>query len=218
MTGLGRRQLVGLKGFRAFWRVRLLRFLIRMGKPREVLGVKLVDISQESASEASIEKLAQALALVATTDEPTLGRIRRELDQIVIYDGVDTRYDPGLNACFLDGTYLIRRPVAQIAMTLVHEATHAELFRQGHGYEPEERASIEARCVAAEIAFAERVPGTEDLVAHSRRQLANPWWTDVALFDRRIALYRAGGWPEWLVSWYERRYRPPAEKRSTPNE
>lgn len=218
MTGLGRRQLVGLKAFRTFWRVRLLRFLIRTGKPRELLGVKLVDISQENASEASIEKLAQALTLVAATDEPTLERIRRELDHVVIYDGIDTRYDPDLNACFLDATYIVRQPVTQIAMTLVHEAAHAELFRQGHGYEPEERASIEARCVEAEIAFAELVPGTEDLVAHSRRQLTNPWWTDSALFDRRVAHYRAGGWPEWLVSWYERKYHPPKEKRSTPNE
>lgn len=198
-----------LRSLAAPFRARVLRMLIRTGQRARIHGIEVIDISREGAAGSSFTKIGEAVNLMIAHDLPSLERVRRDLDQIIVFTGTGAQYIPELNACFLDAGYVARQPPARIAMSLVHEATHAQLFRQGLRYEPGVRAGIEEMCVQAEIGFAEKVPGTQDLIAQARQHLTNPWWTDAELFKRRVERLRASGWPAWLVRWYERAFRPP---------
>jgi hypothetical protein len=78
---------------------------------------------------------------------------------------------------------------ANIAATLVHEATHARLDRIG--YAPEKRARVEGLCFRRERAFARRLPDSHELVAEIDRQLSA-----TLLIGPMMRMF--GG---WLTSW-----------------
>jgi hypothetical protein len=100
------------------------------------------------------------------------------------------------------GTCLTRKPVNSmsalclprhhppelIAAAIVHEATHARLWRCGIGYDEELRARVEAACFRRELAFAAKLPNGERVQEQARDALAIPpaTWTDTAERDRNV--------------------------------
>jgi hypothetical protein len=121
-------------------------------------------------------------------------RILRDLDRIwvcLLQHGLG-QYKPSLKACLLDERYVADSAAAvdQIASTIVHEATHARLWRYGIGYKEEQRARIEAICFRRELAFAARLPNSAQLQQKVARYLdwysANPdYFYDAQLQERR---------------------------------
>jgi hypothetical protein len=85
-----------------------------------------------------------------------------------------SRYLAGLQTCLLGVTYVRRVAPLELAMMMVHEATHARLSQHGLAYVGECRQRIERLCVAAEIAFAENVPESDALVEKARALLQTP--------------------------------------------
>lgn len=190
------------------FRVALLRLVLLTGTRSELRGIKVVDIATGEGAKARAAKLGEALDLLATSAPEDFDRVKSNLDRVVIFTGSGTQYLRDLGACFIDAGYLMRQPAARTAMSLAHEATHAELFRRGVGYGHYERAKVEERCVEAEIRVARKIPGASRLVDEAREQLQNPWWTDEQLFARRVEHLRESGWPTWFTAWYGRIFRP----------
>ena len=106
-------------------------------------------------------------------------------------------------ACVLRSRYVRESDPAAVAVTLVHEATHARLWRRGIRDDPCGRRRMEEICVKEQIAFAERLDNP-DILNHLRGKLQRPWWTPAQLHERRITAWRHLGVPDWTLRCYER--------------
>jgi hypothetical protein len=155
-------------------------------------------------------KLRAALDLIATRQPRRLIRLQRDLRRILVtfVQVADAQYSAPTRTVLLDETYVCNPEVtsSHLATTIIHEATHARLFTAGIGYPTALRPRIERLCMRQELDFAERLPDGGAAAARARHGLNLPdktWYPDVVL-DRRLALIRSWGWPEWLVRIIER--------------
>ena len=102
----------------------------------------------------------------------------------------------------------------QVALTLVHEGTHARLLRAGFKYDETVRARIEHVCILTEILVARRLPASDELVAAASRRLARPteFWSNAAFRARDLeqlaqlgpaarSAGRIAGWVARLWRW-----------------
>lgn len=139
----------------AFWRAGCVRL--------DLGGLRLCvhKASAESVRQASAN-LRTAVALLDRYDPIRLRRICRDLKTgiIVFPTGSTARaeYHRDVDVCFLRHDYVVSGHPGFIALSIVHEATHARMRRLSHDT-PKRRARMEQICIAAQIAFASRVPG-----------------------------------------------------------
>jgi hypothetical protein len=172
-------------------------------------------------SEAEIEKILEGLSLIKRFDRIRYDRITRDVARIWVRtaSGSVARFVASTWTCDLDWRFVLDEATAPelIAVTIVHEATHARLFRCGIGYGERMRARVEEVCLRREVAFAARLPaGTQ---AHERAAatlVALPDLSNEAMYARsfdgsRDAMLQLGA-PPWLVrsflavvSWRNRR-------------
>jgi hypothetical protein len=111
-------------------------------------------------------------------------------------------------ACQLDARFVRDAATApeDIAVSLVHEATHARIDRW-IPYREDLRERIEAICRRQELAFARRLPGGAAIVRRMEEWLAQPpakeFWSDMAFRDRWLEgsfeNLRQLGFPERLI-------------------
>lgn len=188
---------------------RLNRLLFRIGRKRLTHGVELAGpVCLPSLAQYALDRVEAAVELIAACDPLRLDRLRRDMPRVLI--GVPEVGD----ACFSPGTGLgvlnlevvsqkVTTP-AQLALLIVHEATHARLHRAGVEYVPELRARIERACVRAELAFAERLPAADRQThVHSLRawlEAPPPDFSDEAFIERSTDEARRSGHPEWFVA------------------
>jgi hypothetical protein len=161
-------------------------------------------------------KLRAALDLIATSQPRRLIRLQRDLRRILVtfVQVADAQYSAPTRTVLLDETYVCKPDVtsSHLATTIVHEATHARLFTAGIGYPVALRPRIERLCMRQELAFAERLLDGSAAAVRARHGLNLPdetWHPEVVL-NRRLALIRSWGWPEWLVRVIERGARSSA--------
>ena len=94
--------------------------------------------------------------------------------------------------CQIDTRYCLAETTTPelLAAVIVHEATHARLWRRGIRYEEAQRPRIEEICVRREIAFAAKLPNGEDAHDQAERTLAlcatGENWTSAAFRERYI--------------------------------
>lgn len=99
------------------------------------------------------------------------------------------------------------RTTEDIASAIVHEATHARLWRYGFRYPEEMRSRIEAVCFRRERAFATKLPNGEKIQDLAARSLAayagQEHWTDEVRRQRQeegvIRALEYLGVPKWLM-------------------
>jgi hypothetical protein len=164
----------------------------------------------EEDREELFERVEEALALIRTHDARRYARLRRDLCRVWVrlLEGDLASYSAALRACQLDARY-VRDPgisAAELATTIVHEATHARIERRV-SYTEDRRARIEAACVHEEALFARRLPGGESIRSEREAWLAAPpaeeIWTAAAFEQRRLdgqlERLRYIGAPEWLM-------------------
>jgi hypothetical protein len=159
-------------------------------------------------------KLRAALDLIAAIEPRRVLRMRRDVDRLLI-TSVQTgwgQFHPPLRMCLLDEDYVCRSSTARedVALTLIHEATHARLSAVGLRYLPDRRARIERVCLTQELVFASKLANAAGFVGRLERALALPdtTWSDAAQADRRMRVIRSWGWPKWIVralEWAHRR-------------
>lgn len=157
------------------------------------------------ASTVAFGKVAAALELLALYAPARAQRVRR-LGGILISGTkkmYPARYLPRSDLCQLWETFVLASETTpeRLATTLVHEATHAWLFRLGFGYEEAIRVRIERVCIRAALRAARCLPNGAAEVESCERQLNidAEWLTDQN-FDARTADYlRQLGCPEWII-------------------
>ena len=177
------------------------RLLSVISPQTKIEGVLLIDATGSSMSEES-NVVEGALRLIAQADPARFARLRRDLGRILLASQGGPEYLHIARACILNASEVRRQSPERVAMTLVHEATHARLSRAGFANAWALRHRIERLCVNEEIAFAQLVPGTESLIKEAQRALDVPWYTEHQLFERKIAQLRSLGRPEWMLRLY----------------
>jgi hypothetical protein len=145
------------------------------------------------------QALQDAIALLGQYAPLRLAYLRRDLPRV----WVGTTHNraeclAAASMCVLQFEYIANpstSPVS-IAMTLVHEGTHARLLRLGFGYEESRRRRLERLCVLTEILFAKRVPGAAAEIQQTEGQLArdDEFWSNAAFRRRALAHLENLGW------------------------
>jgi hypothetical protein len=92
-----------------------------------------------------IPKIQEALRFIKDRDPIRYNWLIRDLDLIWIEPLIVSvgEFNPPLNACVIDDTYVDTASPEEIASLIVHEATHARLWRRGIGYPETLRYRIE---------------------------------------------------------------------------
>lgn len=168
--------------------------------------------------DACVAKVRVALDLLDEYDPEKLEEMRARFDYVLIWPYLaasNGAYLHSERACELNCEYVEKESTApaRVAMTLVHEVTHARQFARHNPKRPMSRPQAEWLCIGAEIAFAGKVPGTEHLIAAARRRMERrpEFYSRRADAERALAELRKGGVaPRWLLRlmkrMYERRY------------
>lgn len=182
---------------------------------RRVLAIPVyVERADELAPDACFSKVSEALSLIARYDPARFARMRRDLRRILVDGNRVSRgqYVSEFTLCRLDDAYVAseQTSAAELALTIVHEAAHAKVDRAGISYSPDRQIRIERVCVAAEIAFARKLPNAKTLAAEARNRCvhAEAWWSPLALRHHRIEALKQLGAPMWFVrlfAWATRR-------------
>jgi hypothetical protein len=178
----------------------------RTARHARVVGLDVyidADSKDPNDTQVVVDRLSAALELLNLIDPRRLARIRDEVPRVYIEPAASSRYFAASNAIGLALRLVQRHDAETIAATLVHEATHARIERRGIRAWPDLLSRIERRCVLEEIAFLEKVPGADDLIAHYRAQLDRPWWTPQRRFERMVRYFEEIGAPRWFLRAYQ---------------
>jgi hypothetical protein len=177
---------------------------------RRILEVPVYALTNGDNSFAPLyfAKVRRALQCLAEHDPRRFKRFRHDVKRIVVsfYEGC--HYDQHFRMIVLYWGQIASQTAEEIALILVHEATHARQLRWGVNYSPEVRARAEAGCVAQEISFAKRLPNGAAFAERLSKKLEKPWWTPEALAKRKLRELRDVGVPQWLygrLEWLMRR-------------
>lgn len=153
------------------WRAGLL-----LGTSRTYSGVKVVVIANERDVSRCFENVAEALGVIERFDTRRVAALRRRVALLLVTENDGSAYIPTLNAGLLSLNLVLTRSAEEIAVTIVHEMTHARLWQRGFRYAAAKRERIERICVGEEMRFAARLPGGSELVKESERLLTSRWW------------------------------------------
>src|SRR5258708_16358592 len=108
-------------------------------------------------------RIREALLLLGRTDPRRFARIQRDLRRFVVspVTNVSGAHFPKSWTCYLSSRLAEDFPVPNLAIVIVHEATHARIDHAGVPLYPDWRARIDLRCMLEEITFARRLSTTE---------------------------------------------------------
>lgn len=185
---------------------------------RKVDGLELVAFSGHGDHADAFDRLTRALALLKHYAPRRYGRMRRDMRRIALAAKGGELYDHDIRTYLVDTRVLMRRSVEEIAMAIVHEATHARLRSRGVEVTAGNRTRIEWLCVSEEIDFAGRLPAHDHLVEHARRKLQEPWWSDDERERRIEDQLDALGLPRWLIRIRRGLHRGSASSATRPDD
>jgi hypothetical protein len=184
-----------------------------MSTTRRVLGINLSSYMLRSEYElVFFGRVQRALELIGRYEPRRFDRIRRDVRTICGVSGGPNYYERAGRAIMLTLPSILSTPAANLAMTIVHEATHGRIDDRGIAYFAENRARIETACVRQEVVFARSLPGGEALADAELAKLEKPWWNDDDIAAGQIQLLRAEEPPAWLGRLVERRLRRQASR------
>lgn len=153
----------------------------KLGILRTVRGFRVVvdNTRPDVSTEAVLERLDEALALVERFQPWRLAHLHRDLDHFrVVRWPCRGAYFPDSRTCMVELTFLARRDIgpATVASTIVHEGMHARVARRAERGERSDRdlAREERVCRRAELEFGESLPADigAPVVERARESLA----------------------------------------------
>ena len=176
-----------------------------------MFGIELTSLTlREQYRLVFFGRVQRALELIDRYDPRRLDRIRRDVRAIGgVSDGMN-HYEEASRTIVLSLPAVLWDTPAELALTIVHEATHGRISDRGIRYYLENRDRIEAACVHQEVAFASTLPGGEVLAEAMLKKLETPWWSDEAIHEGELRLAEAEEMPRWylrLLEWHARRRR-----------
>jgi hypothetical protein len=193
----------------------LQRLMLFTSASRRIDGLWVGCFDNDSAS--SLDRVEEALSLIKKYDRRRYDRLIRDLERVWVQliPGGIAHFDSSIWACVLDPRHVLNHAnsTERIASSIVHEATHARLWRRGIRYQEDLRSRVEAVCFRSERAFAAKLPNGEQMREQAERSLAayaSPeYWTDEAFRKRRhegsIETLRYLQMPNWLIRRFEAR-------------
>jgi hypothetical protein len=167
-----------------------------------------IGVSSGRSDAHHICRVEASLGLIKRHDPRRYARIRRDIEQIWIVPlyGVAGKFAGRFpHRCYLDYSFVASSSREAIAATVIHEATHAQLWRRGVGISEELRYRVERICMQEELSFARRLPDGRELSESIERDmaLASAPWSKEVLQQQRLEQWRADlrrvGVPDWLV-------------------
>lgn len=127
--------------------------VLRSSARVDVLGfdVRLHELGTAGAN--ATLRLRESLVLIQEKDARRFARIQKDLSHIVVKTKVGASYWILSNTCVLELPEVVGRSPALLALTIIHEATHARLTHAGIYPSSRMARRIEARCAAEERSF-----------------------------------------------------------------
>lgn len=146
------------------------------------LPVRVSNTRPEIRTEDALRRLGQALDLIAAHAPHRYRRLRADLAGFVV-ERFPCRgaFFPDSRECLVELTFTVnpRHTLAEIAASIVHEATHARVARWCGGRPVQDRAREERLCRRAELELGLALPDGDAVVERARDSLA--------LADREVA-------------------------------
>lgn len=154
-------------------------------------------------------KVCEALELVREIDPDRYRQIHTDFNAVLLWTtgGQLGRWENSVQTCVLDERFVRTKDVPRIAMTIVHEATHAKAIRHGIGYSERVRIRVENLCYRASAAFARKLPDSRRLQAEVSRRMHyyETRWSDRAVQERDLKDLENLELPRWFHGWLARR-------------
>lgn len=168
----------------------------------ELDGAQALDLGVVSPGPA-IKSLADGLAVLRNTGL-FHRRVQRACRRYVLFDEAAPEFWPLADAIVLGKSELAESNNGQVALVLVHEATHARLARLGLSARRFGVDRIEQACVRRERRAAADFPNGPQWVAFVDAKAGSRWWSsdEAAL---RIERQLAGAKPSRLRRWLARK-------------
>jgi hypothetical protein len=162
--------------------------------------------------DCSLRRIEDALALIEQCDSLSYSRVTRDLKRIwvnLVAVG-NANFQRSLQACVLDERYVLSETTTaeRLALTIIHEATHARLERCGINYDEKLRPRIEAACRRRELAFTRKLPDSielqDELVQTLEWYATNPdYYSNLRFEEREVQggaeVLRYLAVPEWII-------------------
>jgi hypothetical protein len=193
------------------WRImfRIAEWRTLHGIPVGVYGAWEEDLEREVFT-----KIEASLALVAEYVPHQLRRAARDLRRIWVRRAAYAvgYYVEYWGMCVLDLKFVADKQTspAKLATVIVHEATHAHLFRCGIPYTETSRHRIETVCVAESAFFARRLPDGEELAKYVETchpSDLNHWSNenlDRRMLEAQLEELQEASLPSWLKRYLRR--------------
>ena len=146
------------------------------------IPVRVINTRPEIATEQVIQRLSAALELIARYAPRRYRRLRQDLAGFVVQRfACRGAFFTESRECLVELTFTVnpRHGLAEIAASIVHEATHARVARMCRTRPPEKHAQEERLCRRAELELGLALPDGEVVV---QRALAS-----LALADQQVA-------------------------------
>lgn len=183
------------------------------GQKAWVGGVRIVDSSVGTAATAQrLARLEAALLIIRTHAPRRFRALSASLRAVTIgplaFRGA-AMY-PQLRIAVMDTEFVEHQPPMTIAVYLVHETVHAQLWQRGIRSPQRWGDRVERRCLLEQLDFAEHAPGAEYLAAWTRELLAAGAWKNSERIkrDAELANLRELGLSMRLVRAVERWFMP----------
>ena len=185
------------------------RIMLRFSKNRHLDGLWIG--TWEMEAEPILRRIEEALLLIKRYDRIRYDRLLRDLQRVwvLLLPSSIAIFEYGIYTCEIDTRYCLAETTTPelLAATIVHEATHARLWRRGIRYEEAQRPRIEEICLRREIAFGAKLPNGEAVRDQAERTLGlcatGEYWTSAAFRERYIEggveILRYVGAPDWLA-------------------
>jgi hypothetical protein len=154
--------------------------------------------------ETVLRQIERALALTQR-DLRHWTHLRRDGPAILVVDATtNPKYIPPMNLILLPIGSIVNDPVQLLAVSIVHEATHARIAHATRGLRAMEVGRQERLCQEEGIAFMRRVarpgdPLLEPWVAFERKKLEREWWTRANRQKAYAEQLKADGAPAWAI-------------------
>ncbi|MGA2788088.1 MAG: hypothetical protein ABSF60_11225 [Verrucomicrobiota bacterium] len=191
------------------------RFMFAISRKHNRNDVKVAMLSPGKNYPAASLKIDQALNLISKYDPRRYLQIRRDVKKIWISatPGYCANWMDELQMCTIDSNYFYRDNVSasEIALTIIHESTHARLCKLKIEYTEDIRDRVERVCIKSEIAFAKRLPDGQKFVemVESKLQIPKSYWTDTQFQQRDLDAFAELCEKNWLA----RIFYPIAKRR-----
>jgi hypothetical protein len=135
------------------------------------LPIRLINTRRDISSSQVLERLTQALDLIATHAPRRFRRMQQDLAGLVVRRfPCRGAFFPQERECLVELTFTVnpRHSISEIAASIVHEATHARVARMCGPLPQEQRAREERLCRKVELEFGLAIPDGGIVVERAR--------------------------------------------------